>query len=75
MKTEIKKKLLNDFKQRKIIGGICAIKNNVNGKILLENSYNIESNRNRFEFSKKIGSAVSLKIIKNIYLPFFINFL
>jgi hypothetical protein len=47
---------------REMIGGICAIKNTITGKVLIESSLDISGSRNRYEFCKKTGSAVSLKL-------------
>lgn len=65
MNGEDKKCMLSKYKERKITGGIISIKNNINGKVLFEASLNTEANRNRFEFCKKTGSAISLKIQKD----------
>lgn len=60
-----KKELKAAYKERKVIGGICAIKNNSNGKMLMEAVSDIGGFKNRFEFSKKTGSCVNSKLISD----------
>lgn len=57
-----KKELINEYKNRKQIGGICKITNTQTGKIFLTIAPDIEAFRNRFEFSKKCGSGINLKL-------------
>ncbi|MEL7570996.1 MAG: GIY-YIG nuclease family protein [Eubacteriaceae bacterium] len=65
MNSEDKKKIISEYKQRLEIGGVIAVKNNATGKVLLEATRNIEGYKNRFEFSKKMGSAVTLKLAQD----------
>jgi hypothetical protein len=65
MNNEDKKKIISEYKQREEIGGVIAIKNNATGKVLLEATRDIDGYKNRFEFSKKTGSAVSLKLAQD----------
>ena len=65
MKTEDKKKILSAYKERKITGGICAIKNTVTKKLLLEITTDIQGLKNRFEFSQKTGVPFSLLLQKD----------
>ncbi len=65
MNSEDKKKIISEYKQRLEIGGVIAIKNNATGKVLLEATRDVEGYKNRFEFSKKTGSAVSLKLAQD----------
>lgn len=57
-----KKELINEYKNRKQVGGICKITNIKTNKIYVFTAPDIDSMKNRFEFSKKIGSCVSNKI-------------
>jgi len=57
-----KKELQAQYKEREIIGGICAIKNTLNNKILLEATTDLQASKNRFEFSQKTGSCVHMKL-------------
>lgn len=65
MKSEEKKKIITSYKERVIIGGIYAVKNIKTGKMLLEGTQDLAGSRNRFEFSKRTGSAVSFTIQKD----------
>jgi hypothetical protein len=62
MKKEDKKKILTQYKNRTMLGGIVAVKNNANGKVWIEGVLDIEGRRNRFTFVKNTGSAVPLNI-------------
>jgi hypothetical protein len=62
MQKEDKKKLLAEYKNREMIGGVVAVKNNANGKVWIEGVVDIEGRRNRFNFVKSTGSAVPLNI-------------
>ena len=65
MNSEDKKKIISEYKQRLEIGGVIAVKNSITGKVLLEATRDVEGYKNRFEFSKKTGSAVSLKLAQD----------
>jgi hypothetical protein len=62
MQKEDKKKILAQYKNRTVLGGIVAVKNNANGKVWIEGVLDIEGRRNRFAFVKTTGSAVPLNI-------------
>jgi len=57
-----RKELKQAYKERKITGGVFIIKNNINGRILLDSAINIIGSKNRFDFSKATGSCVNLKL-------------
>lgn len=57
-----KKELIDAYKNRKQIGGICKITNTKTGKIFLFTTADTIGSKNRFEFSKKTGSAINLKL-------------
>jgi len=57
-----KKELQAQYKEREIRGGIYAIKNTLNNKMLLEASTDLQASKNRFEFSQKTGSCVHMKL-------------
>jgi hypothetical protein len=62
MQKEDKKKLLERYKNRVLTGGIIAIKNSVNGRVLLEATLDIEGRQNRFNFVKSTGMPAELNI-------------
>jgi hypothetical protein len=62
MENLSKKEKLAQYKERTIIGGVYAIKNTANGKLLLLSSNDLQGVRNRFEFSLKTGSSINIKL-------------
>lgn len=62
MKGQDKKDLLAEYKERKITGGICAVRNTANGKILLSAVTDIQGYKNRFEFSQATGGCINVKL-------------
>jgi hypothetical protein len=60
-----KKELQAEYKERQIIGGVFAVKNTLTGKMLIDSTADIQGSINRFEFSKKTGSCVSMKLQKD----------
>ena len=60
MQTEGKKsrkELIEQYKERKITGGIYVIKNTRTGKIALDSTTDMRASRNRFDFSQKTGNC------------------
>lgn len=62
MDRQSRKEKLEAYKHRKIIGGVYLIKNNANGKSLLQSSTDLMGSKNRFNFSCHTGSCISLKL-------------
>ena len=60
--NKTKKDIMAQYKEREIIGGICAIKNTMNDRILVEATVDLQGSKNRFEFSRKTGSCVHMKL-------------
>ena len=60
-----KKELQSQYKEREVTGGVYVIRNTLNNKLLCEISLELSSTRNRFEFSLKTGSCVSMKLQKD----------
>ena len=65
MINQNKKEALAAYKERVQIGGVCVIKNTVTGHMLLLSGANLQSCKNRFDFSKTVGSCVSMKLQKD----------
>lgn len=63
MDKQNKKDLRAAYKERKDIGGICAIRNTVNGKTLILPVNNLHAYKNRFGFSQATGSCVDDKLL------------
>lgn len=65
MERQNRKEMLAAYKERKIIGGICAIKNTVNEKMLISSVTNLQGYKNRFEFSQATGGCIDLRLQKD----------
>jgi len=53
------------YRERKVTGGVFAVRNVRSGKILLESSTDLKGSKNRFDFSKSTGSCVFTKLNKD----------
>ena len=62
MEKSNKKEIIAAYKERKVIGGVYAIKNTVNGKVLLLSANNLQGCKNRFEFAQSTGGCVSFQL-------------
>ena len=60
-----RKRLVNEYKQRKLSGGIYKITNSLSKKYLLGRSQDIKAMQNRFNFSVSVGSCVHPKLQKD----------
>ena len=60
-----KKELQLQYKEREVTGGVYLIRNTQKNKLLCEISMELNSTRNRFEFSQKTGSCVYMKVQKD----------
>jgi hypothetical protein len=56
-KNERKKELLASYKERPIVGGVCAVICSANNRALVFSCRDPESQRNRFEFSVSTGGC------------------
>jgi hypothetical protein len=61
-----RKTLKNEYKQRKIIGGIYRVTNTHNGMYLLEYAVNLQAKQNLFDFMISSGSCLDLRIKKDL---------
>ncbi len=57
-----RKKLVNEYKQRKQSGGIYKITNSLSGRYLLGYAQDIRGMQNRFELSVSTGSCIHPKL-------------
>jgi hypothetical protein len=62
MEKQSKKEKMAEYKERKVTGGIYAIKNSVTGKLLLLSTCDLQGSQNRFLFSQKTGSCINIKL-------------
>lgn len=65
MEKQNRKELLGAYKERRVVGGVYAIRNTKNGKRLLGAAADLKGFRNRFGFAKQTGSGLSLKLKKD----------
>lgn len=59
-----RKKIINEYKERKIIGGVYTITNPLNGMYLIDHAANLKSVENHFQFAMTTGSTVHPKLQK-----------
>ncbi|MFA6860533.1 MAG: GIY-YIG nuclease family protein [Clostridia bacterium] len=57
-----KKELIAQYKQRKIIGGVYAVKNIINGKIFIDCALEIKGSKNLFDFAVQNNTNFHYKI-------------
>jgi len=60
-----KRKLVNEYKQRKLIGGVYKITNSLTKMYLLGHATDIKAMQNRFDFSASTGSCILPKLQKD----------
>lgn len=60
-----KKELLNEYKERKVLGGVYKITNQQTGKYVIDHSANLQSVQNHFQFAQKMGNPMHLKLKKD----------
>jgi dissimilatory sulfite reductase (desulfoviridin) alpha/beta subunit len=66
MDKQQKKEMLSTYRERKLVGGVCAIYCPPTGKRLLQSATDIQRCRNLFDFSKSIGSSTHLELNADI---------
>lgn len=62
MRAEERKQARSAYKDRPVLGGVYAITNTATGRRLVETTQSLTASRNRFEFSRTTGLAVTLKL-------------
>jgi 2-phospho-L-lactate transferase/gluconeogenesis factor (CofD/UPF0052 family) len=60
-----RKTLINEYKQRKIIGGIYRVTNTRNGMYLLDYATNLQAKQNSFNFMASSGSCFDYRLKKD----------
>ena len=60
-----RKEILQEYKERKMVGGVYTITNQTNGKYVIDHSPNLQSVQNHFQFATKMGSPMQLKLKKD----------
>jgi hypothetical protein len=57
-----KKTLTNEYKQRKVIGGIYRVTNTRSGKYILDYTTNLQAKQNAFDFMTSSGSCLDYRL-------------
>jgi len=57
-----RKNLINEYKQRKIVGGVYRLTNTRNGMYFLDYAANIQAKQNSFNFMVSSGSCFHYKL-------------
>jgi hypothetical protein len=60
-----RRELTQQYKERKVLGGVYIIRNTVNNKLLINTTSDLQGSKNRFEFAQKTGSCIDLKLQKD----------
>ena len=60
-----RKEISNEYKARKLYGGVYTITNRINGKYVIGYVANLKSIQNRFQFAITTGSTVHPKLQKD----------
>lgn len=68
MERQNRKAQKDAYKQRKMIGGVCAIKNDRTGRVLLIAATDVEGMAKRFEFAYKTGTGFHPKLQKDFLI-------
>lgn len=61
-----KKALINEYKQRKIIGGVYKVTNMRNGMYLLDYAMNLQAKQNAFNFMASSGFCFDYRLKKDL---------
>ncbi len=62
MDREQRKKLQQRYSERRVVGGVYAIKNAADGKMLLLSTLDMPGSMNRFSFAVQTGGCVHPKL-------------
>jgi hypothetical protein len=60
--SQTKKELREQYAEREIIGGTYLIRNTKTGRALLDTAANLQSIKNRFEFTRSTGTCPYAKL-------------
>jgi hypothetical protein len=60
-----RKEIINEYKERKSLGGVYRITNTLSGKYLLGYAANLKSVQNHFQFAITTGSSIHPKLQKD----------
>lgn len=60
-----RKEIINEYKERKLRGGVYTITNTLNGKYLIDYAANLQSVQNRYQFALTTGSTLHPRLRKD----------
>ena len=60
-----RKELINEYKGRKLSGGVFKITNTITGNYMLNHAIDLQGSQNLFDFSVATGSCVNTKVQKD----------
>lgn len=60
-----RKEIINEYKERKLCGGVYTINNSLNGKYLIGYAANLKSVQNHFQFALATGSTLHPRLRKD----------
>ena len=60
-----RKEIINEYKERKLRGGVYTITNTLNGKYLIDYTTNLQSVQNRYQFALATGSTLHPRLRKD----------
>lgn len=60
-----RKEIIQQYKEKKSTAAVCSITNTANDKVLIVSGMDLNSIKNKFEFSKQVGSAPYMKLQKD----------
>ncbi|PPD57469.1 GIY-YIG nuclease family protein [Dehalogenimonas etheniformans] len=63
--NESKKELINEYKQRKVVGGVFRVVNTKNGKFLLDYATDLQAKQNSFNFMVTTNASFDYKMDKD----------
>ncbi|MGL4911493.1 MAG: GIY-YIG nuclease family protein [Romboutsia sp.] len=65
VKSEKRKEIVYEYKEKKTTGGVYKITNSINGKSLIKSEIDLKSMENRFKFSVSTNSCINPKMQKD----------
>ena len=60
-----RKEITDEYKERKLYGGVYTITNTTNGKYIISHAANLKSVQNHFQFALTTGSTVHPRLRKD----------
>jgi hypothetical protein len=60
-----RKEIINEYKKRRLCGGVYTIVNTLSGKYLIGHTANLKSVQNHFQFAMTTGSTLHPKLQKD----------